>query len=97
MNLSPQQDGTTIFIPVPKITKEHRENLSKNAKTLFIKCRDSIKDAQNSVVKKLKNQKDISQDDNFSIQGQVVSIAEKYIAEAEDILEVKQKELQGKD
>ncbi len=97
MNLNPQQDGTTIFIPVPKITKEHRENLSKGAKTLFIKCRDSIRDAQNSVVKKLKNQKDISQDESFSIQGQVVGIADKYIAEAEELLDVKQKELLGKE
>lgn len=97
MNLNPQQDGTTIFIPVPKITKEHRENLSKSAKALFIKCRDSIKDAQNSVVKKLKNKKDISEDENFSLQGQVVGIADKYIAEAEDMLKVKQKELLGKE
>lgn len=97
MNLNPQQDGTTIFIPVPKITKEHRENLSKNAKAMFVKCRVSIKDAQNSVVKKLKNQKDISEDDNFSLQGQVTDIADKYIAEAEDLLNVKQKELLGKE
>lgn len=97
MNLNPQQDGTTIFIPVPKITKEHRENLSKNAKTLFVKCRDAIRDAQNGVVRKLKNSKDISKDDNFSIQGQVVGIADKYIAQAEDILEIKQKELLGKE
>lgn len=97
MNLSPQQDGTTIYIPVPKITKEHRENLSKNAKSLFIKCRDSIKDSQNSVLKKLKNNSDISKDENFSIQGQVAGIANKYIAQAEEMLETKQKELLGKE
>lgn len=95
MNLNPQQDGTTIFIPVPKITKEHRENLSKNAKALYIKCRDSIKDAQNNVIKKLKRQTDISQDENHSIQGQVTSIADKYIGQAEKLLETKQKELVG--
>lgn len=97
MNLNPQQDGTTIFIPVPKITKEHRENLSKSAKTLFIKCRDSIRYAQNSVVKKVKNGKDISKDDSFSIQGQVVGIADRYIVQAEEILDVKQRELLGKE
>lgn len=97
MNLNPQQDGTTIFIPVPKITKEHRENLSKNAKSLFVKCRDSIKESQNLVLKKLKNKSDISKDDNFSIQGQVAGIADKYIAQAEEMLDTKQKELLGKD
>lgn len=95
MNLNPQQDGTTIFIPVPKITKEHRENLSKNAKTLFIKCRDTIKDAQNQVIRKLKRQTDISQDENHSIQGHVIEIGDEFIAQAERLLEVKQKELVG--
>lgn len=95
MNLNPQQDGTTIFIPVPKITKEHRENLSKNAKTLFIKCRDTIKDAQNQVIRKLKRQTDISQDENHSIQGHVIEIADEFIVQAERLLEVKQKELVG--
>uniref|UniRef100_A0A182QTQ3 Ribosome-recycling factor, mitochondrial n=1 Tax=Anopheles farauti TaxID=69004 RepID=A0A182QTQ3_9DIPT len=35
MNLNPQQDGTTLFIPVPKVTREHREGLAKNAKVLL--------------------------------------------------------------
>ncbi|KAL1131014.1 hypothetical protein AAG570_012252 [Ranatra chinensis] len=55
MNLNPQQDGTMIYIPVPKVTREHRETLAKNAKTLFIKCRDSVKDVQNKILKTIKN------------------------------------------
>ncbi|XP_050333331.1 ribosome-recycling factor, mitochondrial [Bactrocera neohumeralis] len=95
MNLNPQQDGTTIFIPIPKVTKEHRENLSKNAKTLFIKYRDLIRDIQNNTIKKLKKQSDISKDDIFAIQTQVTAIADKYIAEADKLLATKQKELIG--
>ncbi|CAD7004818.1 unnamed protein product [Ceratitis capitata] len=95
MNLNPQQDGTTLFIPIPKVTKEHRENLSKNAKTLFIKYRDSIRDIQNNTIKKLKRQSDISKDDMFAIQTQVTAIADKYIAEADKLLATKQKELLG--
>lgn len=95
MNLNPQQDGTTLFIPIPKITKEHRENLSKNAKTLFVKCRDNIKDVQNSQIKKLKRKDDLSKDDVFAIQTQVTAIADKYIAEGEKILSTKQNELLG--
>lgn len=95
MNLNPQQDGTTLFIPIPKVTKEHRENLSKNAKNLFIKYRDSIKDIQNNCIKKVKKQTDISKDDVFAVQTQVTAIADKYISEAEKILQVKQKELLG--
>lgn len=95
MNLNPQQDGTTIFIPVPKVTKEHRENLSKNAKILFLKCKDGIKDVQNNQIKKLKRMTEISTDENHSIQSQVTAIADKYITQAEKLLEAKQSELIG--
>lgn len=71
MNLNPQQDGTTLFVPIPKVTKEHRENLSKNAKKLFIKYRDAIKEIQNVSIKKMKKQTDISKDDMFAVQNQL--------------------------
>lgn len=95
MNLNPQQDGTTLFIPVPKVTKEHREGLAKNAKSLYIKCRDSIKDAQNQNIKKVKKLTDISEDLNFQVQTQITAIANDYINEAEKLLETKQSELLG--
>jgi ribosome recycling factor len=93
MNLNPQQDGTTIFIPVPKVTKEHREMLAKNAKALFIKCRDSIKDTQNDNIKKVKRKSDISIDLNRQVQTQIIAIGDQFIADAEKLLQVKQNEL----
>lgn len=103
MNLNPQQDGTTIFIPVPKVTKEHRENLSKNAKTLFLKCRDALKTISQDHIKKLKRPQAaavgatatpaISSDEVHALQGQITAIADKYILQAEKTLEVKQQEL----
>lgn len=93
MNLNPQQDGTTVFIPVPKVTKEHREMLAKNAKAIFIKCRDGIKDVQNDFIKKVKRKADISADLNHQVQGQIVAIGQNYIIEAEKLLAHKQHEL----
>ena len=54
-----------------RITKEHRENLAKNAKSLFIKCRDSVRDVQNKFIKSVKNKNDISEDLSHQIQEQV--------------------------
>jgi ribosome recycling factor len=93
MNLNPQQDGTTVFIPVPKVTKEHREMLSKNAKAIFIKCRDAVKDVQNDFIKKVKKNGEISTDLNHQIQNQIVALGNTYIASAEKMLQVKQTEL----
>lgn len=95
LNLNPQQDGTTIYIPVPKVTKEHREMLAKNAKAIFVKHRDGIKDVQNNTIKKLKKQSDVSQDDSMIIQNQLKAITDKYLQQAEKLLETKQSELLG--
>lgn len=93
LNLNPQQEGTTIFIPIPKVTKEHRANLAKNAKALFIKCRDQIKDAQNEVIRKVKNNTSVSEDDSHAVQGQLTEMANDEVSKAEKILETKQNEL----
>lgn len=95
MNLNPQQDGTTLFIPVPKVTKEYRENLAKNAKALFIKYRDALKNTQNEAIRKVKKNTNISTDANHSAQGQLTLITDEYVAKAEKMLAIKQKELIG--
>lgn len=98
MNLNPQQDGTTVFIPVPKVTKEHREMLAKNAKALFIKCRDGIKETQNEFIKKVKRKPDLSTDLSHQVQSQIIAIGSTFVADAEKQLQVKQNELlAGKD
>ncbi|KAF6200503.1 hypothetical protein GE061_004946 [Apolygus lucorum] len=95
MNLNPQQDGTTLYVPVPKVTKEHREALAKNAKTHFIKCRDGIRDVQTGCAKSLKNQEKggLSSDLSRQVQEQVKSIADTYISQAEKMLTSKQAEV----
>lgn len=96
MNLSPQQEGTTLYIPVPRVTKEHRENLAKNAKMLLVKCKDNIRHTQNEQLKKFKKeQSGLAEDLTRSVHDQLTSLADKYIVEAEHILTVKQAELLG--
>jgi len=93
MNLNPQQEGTTLYIPVPKVTRDHRTNLSKNAKTLFIKYRDEIKNMQNDAIRKVKKNTAISEDVNRAAQGQLTSAADEYVEKAEKMMKTKQKEL----
>ncbi|XP_050542427.1 ribosome-recycling factor, mitochondrial [Daktulosphaira vitifoliae] len=95
MNLNPQQDKTSIFIPIPKVTKEHRENLIKGSKALFVKCRDNIKDIQNKTIKILKDNNELSSDLVHNLQNQITILADNYILEAQRIMEEKQNELKG--
>ncbi|CAG0916150.1 unnamed protein product [Notodromas monacha] len=72
MNLNPQQDGTTIYVPVPKVTKEHRDQLAKNAKLFFNKCKENIRDLRNKYVADVKKMdKSFSVDVLFSVEQQV--------------------------
>lgn len=96
LNLNPQQDGTTLYIPVPKVTKEHRESLAKNAKALYIKCRDMIKDIQNDYIKKLKNQNGVSEDLVFNVNKQITAMCEEFQQQAKNVYEAKHNELIGK-
>ncbi|KAL7304212.1 hypothetical protein TKK_0003406 [Trichogramma kaykai] len=95
LNINPQQDGTTVFMPIPKVTKEHRETLSKNAKAIFVKYRDQIKDIRTKSVKSLSKKDGISQDQIRRMQTQVEGLCDKYLKEANLILESKQNELTG--
>lgn len=42
MNLNPEVEGTLIRIPIPKVTREHRETLVKLAKQHTNKAKDSL-------------------------------------------------------
>lgn len=96
LNLNPQQDGTTLYVPVPKVTKEHREALAKNAKALYIKCRDSVKDVQADYIKKVKKQSSVSEDLVFNITKQINAMCEEYQVQAKQIYDLKYNELVGK-
>ncbi|CAF4831701.1 unnamed protein product [Pieris macdunnoughi] len=95
LNLNPQQDGTRLYVPVPKVTKEHREALARNAKALYINCRDAMKDIQNEFIKKSKKQTGVSEDLVYSIVKQITALCEQYQTDAKNIYEIKNKELLG--
>ncbi|CAG9841220.1 unnamed protein product [Diabrotica balteata] len=97
MNLNPQQDGTTLYIPIPKVTKEHREGLAKSAKQFFVKCKDGIRDVQTKYIKQIKRNDTVSQDLCRSAESQIIAIADGYISQGEKIFESKQQELIGKE
>lgn len=96
LNLNPQQDGTTLYVPVPKVTKEHREALARNAKILYIKCRDAMRDVQNDNIKKIKKQTGVSEDLVFSVNKQINALCEEYYLLARKLYDAKCDELVGK-
>lgn len=92
MGFNPNQDGTTVYLPVPTVTKEQRETMAKNAKTFFVKCKEQIRDLQMRLVKQVQTQTK-SEDEIMQTKNQLIALADKYIAEAEKIVQTKQDEL----
>ncbi|PRD37708.1 UNVERIFIED_CONTAM: Ribosome-recycling factor [Trichonephila clavipes] len=93
--MNPQQEGTMIYLTIPKLTREHREKLAKNAKTIFMKAKEEIRDVQNYFMKDAKRKTDLSEDLIFSASNQIKLLADQASAELEKILKIKQKELLG--
>ncbi|KAF6327698.1 mitochondrial ribosome recycling factor [Rhinolophus ferrumequinum] len=96
MNLNPEVEGTLIRVPIPKVTREHREMLVKLAKQNTNKAKESLRKVRTSAMNKLKKSKDKASEDTIRlIEKQISQMAEDTVAELDRHLAVKTKELLG--
>lgn len=98
MNVNPQQEGTVIYLQLPRMTREHREILAKNARTLFTKAKEELTKVQNLHVKKASSLKGVagySDDLIFNANENIRFIAHKAMADCESLCQQKAKELLG--
>lgn len=97
MNLNPQQEGTVIYLTVPKITREHRETLAKNAKTLFQRSKESLVKVSNQYMKEAKEKEQyetgLSKDLVFEVCENIKFIADGMISQSESLMNSKVDEL----
>ncbi|XP_030063163.1 ribosome-recycling factor, mitochondrial isoform X3 [Microcaecilia unicolor] len=96
MNLNPEVDGTVIRVPVPKVTREHRENLAKLAKQLTNKGKDSLRRVRSSAMAEVKKSKStVSEDVIRLIEKQIQQMVDDTVTEMDKQLATKTKELLG--
>ncbi|QQP41189.1 Ribosome recycling factor_ mitochondrial, partial [Caligus rogercresseyi] len=50
-----QADGDRLFVPIPKVTREYREQLSKGAKASFLKAKEGFRRIQNKYISAAQN------------------------------------------
>ena len=94
LNVNPQQDGTTLYLPTPKVTREHREELAKNAKKLADQITVKMREAYSKAHRNLKKQeKTLSQDLVADFDTNLKTRLNLYIGQVEKIRTEKQKEL----
>ncbi|XP_061913119.1 ribosome-recycling factor, mitochondrial [Entelurus aequoreus] len=96
MKLNPEVDGSFIKVLVPKVTREHRENLVKTAKQLSNKAKDSLRRVRSSAVAQVKKAKEGHSEDVLRlVEKQIQQMADSFSADVDNHLAVKTKELLG--
>ncbi|KAF2367484.1 Ribosome recycling factor domain [Trinorchestia longiramus] len=94
MNLNPQQEGTKIAVPLPKVTREHREGLASKAKVLCNGCKESLRQVHNNYVRKAKNKEgQVSSDLLFKVTQKIKELLDERTKAADALLAAKQAEL----
>jgi ribosome recycling factor len=96
LGVTPSNDGKIIRIAIPPLTEERRKQL---ARSVHKACEDhkiairNIRRDTNELLKSLKKDGDISEDEAFKGQDQVQKITDEYINQIDDIYKEKEKEI----
>ena len=96
LGLTPSSDGKIIRIAIPPLTEERRKEL---VKVVHKMCEDhkiavrNIRRDANDMLKGLKKEGEISEDEAFKAQDQVQKITDEQIKRIDDITKEKEKEI----
>ena len=96
LGVNPQIDGQIIRIPIPKLSEERREELTKvaakyaeNSKVVIRNLRRDFIDSQ----KELKKNSEISEDDLKKILNKVQKLTDSSIEKIDELLKVKKEDI----
>ena len=96
LGLNPQIDGQLIRLPIPELNEERRNELKKLIKSMWEKCKISIRNIRrdaNEELKKLLKSKEIGEDDEKSFEKNVQTITDKHIQIVDEKISSKEKEI----
>jgi ribosome recycling factor len=96
LGLTPANDGKIIRISIPQLTEERRKELVKQVKKMTEEYRVAIRNVRRDAIdtlKKMKNNKEISEDDLFKLQDEAQKETDSFIKQIEAIMAEKEKEV----
>ncbi|MDE2365698.1 MAG: ribosome recycling factor [Betaproteobacteria bacterium] len=96
LGLNPVTMGELIRVPMPPLTEERRRDLTRivkhEAETARVAMRNIRRDA-NAHLKELLKEKEIAEDEERRGQDEIQKLTDRYIADIEKVLQVKEAEL----
>ncbi|MFB0521036.1 MAG: ribosome recycling factor [Desulfatiglandales bacterium] len=96
LGLTPMSDGKLIRISIPPLTEERRIELAKVAKKMAEESKIVIRNHRreaNEMLRELKNDGEISEDEMYKYQDKVQKITDEYIGKADAIRKEKENEI----
>ncbi|MBW1956461.1 MAG: ribosome recycling factor [Deltaproteobacteria bacterium] len=96
LGLTPSSDGRLIRIAIPPLTEERRKELVKTVSKMCEEYKVAIRNIRrdaNELVKSLKKDGDISEDDAFRAQGEIQKITDEQIEQVDVVYKEKEKEI----
>ena len=96
LGLTPVLDGKLVRLPIPSLTGERREELTKLIHRMAEEGRVSVRTIRrdaNEAVKKLKTEKQVSEDDAFKAQDHIQKTTDRYIEQINALVKSKEQEL----
>jgi len=96
LGLTPVNDGKIIRISIPPLTEDRRKDLAKVAKKYAEEAKVAVRNVRrdaNEALKKKKNDKKISEDDQHKGQEDVQKLTDAYIVKTDEALSKKEKEI----
>jgi ribosome recycling factor len=96
LGLTPNNDGKVIRLNIPALTEDRRKELVKVAHEVAETARNEVRQIRrdgNDAIKKLEQDKEISEDQMHDGHEQVQKLHDTYISRIKDILEHKESEI----
>jgi len=96
LGLNPAADGTTVRVPIPELSRERRQELSKIAHKYAEQARVAIRNVRRDGMDFLKKQeKDgkISQDEHHGLNDEMQKLTDGHVKKVDEALATKEKEI----
>lgn len=96
LGLTPNTAGTVIRVPMPPLTEERRRDLTKVVRQEAENARVAVRNVRRDVMNDLRDmlkEKLISQDDDRRAQDEIQKLTDKHVAEIDQALAEKEKEV----
>jgi ribosome recycling factor len=96
LGLTPMNDGKVIRINIPPLTTERRRELVKVVKKMAEETKVAVRNIRrdaNDMIKDLKKDKEISEDEQFRAQEETQKVTDEFIKRIDGLYTLKEKEI----